>query len=116
MMATCQSAACKGDSYGGHATRLDHQQQYPAIEECDQGIVRVAQISVLPADLGHTRGQFSPDKGGGQGNGAAGQPCAQYQRRRVYPLRDDVGIDEDSAADDSAHDQHGGVEESEAAG
>ena len=43
-------------------------------------------------------------------------PRPEDERRCVDSLRDDVGVDENSRADDAAHHGHGGAEEPELAG
>src|ERR1700676_219836 len=43
----------EGYSDSGHAAGLNHKQQYPSIQEPDSGMIGLAQIDVLAADLGH---------------------------------------------------------------
>ncbi len=78
-------------------------------------MIDITQVSVLSADLRHTIRQFSPYESARQGNEATGQPCAQNQPWRVYALRHNIRIDKDARAYGSAHDQHGGVKETQSA-
>jgi hypothetical protein len=69
----------------------------------------------LAADLGPARGQLGVDERGGERDQPAEQPHADDQDRRGDVLRDLGRCDEDAGADDPAHDQHGRVEQAEAA-
>ena len=73
---------------------------------------RLAQVSVLAADRRPARRQFRINECAQHRNHAAGDPHSENQQRGVQLLRDDIRVDEDAGADDAAHDDHGGVEES----
>jgi hypothetical protein len=73
------------------------------------------QRGILPANIGHPVGKFSPDESAEQCENSADQPCANDQSGSVNLLGYHVPIDEDSGADDTAHDDHGGVKETDSA-
>src|SRR5690348_16543589 len=77
-------------------------------------MIRFAQVSILAADARHGGGKFRPNECSSESDYAAGNPRAENQRGRMHLLGYDVRIDENPRADDSAHDNHGGVENSEA--
>jgi hypothetical protein len=54
--------AREGDRHGRHAAGLRHQQQDPAIDEGDHGMVGFAQVPVLAARFRQTRSEFGPDE------------------------------------------------------
>src|SRR5690349_17767585 len=74
---------------------------------------RLAQIRILPADVGPRRRQFGPDERRSQCEQTTDHPRAQNQKRRVHLPRDDCRVHEDARADNAAHDDHGRVEETE---
>src|SRR6478752_6397669 len=76
-------------------------------------MVSLPQIKILPARARQARGQLGPDEGAEQGKSSTQEPDAENQKRSVDAERDDVGIDEDTGANNAAHDNHGGVEYSE---
>ena len=110
-----QEVAREGHGNGRHSTCLDHQQQYPSIKKCGQGMIDIAQVGVLSADLGHAIGQFRPYERAGESDESAGQPCTQNQPWRVHALSYNIRIDKDARAYGSTHDQHGGVKETQSA-
>ena len=107
--------AREGDRDGGHSAGLDHEQQRPAVEEGRHRSVGVAKIGILAADLGTARGKLGVDEGGGEGDEAAKDPHADDEKRGIDVLRDFRRCDEDPGTDDAAHDEHGCVEQAEAA-
>ena len=96
-----------------HAASLNDQEQDPAVKKGDARMERFTQVSVLTADDWQTRGEFGVDKTAEEGNHAAGNPYCQDEERSVDAFGDEVGIDENSRADDAAHHSHGGAEEAE---
>ena len=95
--------------YGSHAASLNHQEQHPAIKESSQWMIDVAQVGVLAANVRHTVSQFRPNKRSDQRDDAAGEPCAQNQRRCVYALSNYIRIDKNARPNRTAHHQHDGV-------
>src|SRR3954465_6586400 len=79
-------------------------------------MIGIAQVRVLPADLGAQRRELRIRERAEQRDDAAGYPRADDQRRCVDRARHDVRVDEDARTDDAAHHDHGGVERAEAAG
>ena len=102
--------------YGGRAARIDYQQADPAVKKAEQWMKGFAKVGVLAADLRHARGEFGVDEGAQEGDDSSRDPRPQNQRGGVEQVRDDVGIDENSGADDAAHHDHGRVEEAELRG
>ena len=96
-----------------HSARLRHQQQHPSVNERDGWMPCFAQVQILPACSGQTRRQFGPNKGAEQRKDAAERPNAQNQRRIMNAVRDLRRIGENARADDSAHHDQSGVEQSE---
>ncbi len=105
---------CERDRDGCHSARLNYEQQNPSIEKSDRGMIGLTQVGVLAAGAGHARGEFRIHQRAEKRDAAANCPCAKNERGSVDLPRDDVGIDENSGADDAAHDDHRGVEEPEA--
>jgi hypothetical protein len=110
-----QRVAREGHGHRGHSPALHDEQQRPAVEEGGQRPERLAQVGVLPARGGTARGQLRPDEGSGQGHQPAQDPGQEDARGRARPARHHVGVHEDAGPHDAAHDDHGGVEEAEAA-
>jgi hypothetical protein len=77
-------------------------------------MVSIAQVGVLPAHPRAQHGELGVNECADEGDDAADQPCAQHQHGCVHLPRDDGWINEDTGADDAAHDDHGGVEGAEA--
>ncbi len=71
---------------------------------------RLAEIRVLPADLGPSRRELRVDERARERDGAARDPREQNQERRVNLPRDDVRVNEDARPDDAAHHDHRRVE------
>ena len=101
------------DRHRRHPAGLGHQKKHPSIDERHRGMVGLTQIKILSARARQARRQLGPDEGTEQGKSSAQEPDAENQKRSVHAERDDVGIDEDTGADNAAHDDHGGVEYSE---
>jgi hypothetical protein len=74
---------------------------------------RFSQVRVLAADVRTYRRKLGPDKRGRESEQSAGQPCGQDDRFCRNQFGDDRRVHEDPGADDAAHDDHGGIEESE---
>ncbi len=110
-----QKIAREGHCYRCHPAGLDNQKQHPSIEKRRQWMVHITQVGILAAHLRHAVRQLSPYKSAGERNESAGHPCAQNQPRRMDSLRHNVWIDEDARAYSSAHDQHGGVKQTQSA-
>ena len=72
-----------------------------------------AQVGILPADYRETRGQFRIDESADQCDQSARDPNAHDERGRLHALRDQVGVDENSRADDAAYHSHDGAEKTE---
>jgi hypothetical protein len=70
-----------------------------------------AEVGVLPAHLGASRGQLGVDERARERDRATGEPRAEDEEGRVHLLRDDVRVDEDARADDAAHHDHRRVEQ-----
>src|SRR5260370_21828203 len=87
----------------GHAAGLNYKQQAPPVAKGHQRMQRVAEINVLSAGFMALRRKFRVDEGAGQRNQTTDGPGSQNEQRRVYLLRDNVGICEDARADDSSH-------------
>jgi hypothetical protein len=109
-VASAAVATTQSRTYGRHASSLDDKQQHPPVEKCDRWMIGLAEVRVLTANFGKRGRQFSPDEGAAYSNNAAKNPGSQDQCWSVHLLRNDVGIDENTGADDAAHDEHGGVE------
>src|SRR5687768_13645143 len=73
----------------------------------------VAQVGILPAHLGSALRQLGVHESPRKGDCASRGPRRQDQLRRPDLPRDDGGVHEDPRADDSTHDDHGGVESPE---
>ena len=78
-------------------------------------MVGLAQVDVLSARPGEERRQLREGERAGEGDRAAGGPRREHETGGREPLRHDRGHDEDSGPNDSADDDHGGVERSERA-
>src|SRR5689334_14325129 len=76
---------------------------------------RLSQVSILPAHLGPPCCQLCPDERSRERKQTTEHPGAEHQKRRVDLPRNDGRIHEDARPNDAAHDDHGGVEESEPA-
>src|SRR5262249_51825182 len=110
-----EKVASEGDRYGGHSAGLNDEKQHPAVEKRDPGMERFPEISVLAADDGQARSEFGVDKAAQKSDEAAGKPHRQDEERAVDAFGDEIGINEDSRADDAAHHSHGGPEKAEMA-
>src|SRR5262245_15889674 len=95
--------ACESDRNCGHAARLRHKQQSPAINERHRWMVCLADIRILAAHVWPSCGEFRINERADQRDKTAGCPCGEYQERRVHLTRDDVRIHEDSRTDDASH-------------
>src|SRR5262249_23640223 len=91
--------------------RLDHQKQHPAIKKRNTGIKRFAQVGVLAANNRQARGEFDVDESAKERHDAAGNPCRENQKRSVDPFGNEIGIDENSDANNTAHHDHDGAKE-----
>ena len=113
-MRDVSEVAGKGDRNRGHSARLDDQKQGPAIEKGGKRPERIAKIGILSAHRRAPRGQLcvntAPRSAPGQ---AAEHPDPDDQQRRVDVPRDLGRVDENARADDSAHDEHGRVEQAQ---
>ena len=98
-----------------HAAGLNHQQQHPSVQKSGQRMKRVAQVCILPAHIRHARRQLGIDERAQHRHHAARHPHPEDQHRRMDLPGHNVRIDEDARADDAAHDDHGGVEQSDTA-
>jgi hypothetical protein len=98
---------------GSHGSRLDQEQQRPALQEGDERMEGVAKVGILPAHARHDRRQLGEHEGAGQGDQAARRPRGQDQDRRPYDLGHEIRVDEDAAADDGGEHDHRGAEEPE---
>ncbi len=78
-------------------------------------MVSLADVGVLPADVGQASGKFGVNKSTTDGDKPTRNPCAQDEHGRVHGARHHVGIHENAGADDAAHDDHGGVEQAQLA-
>ena len=76
-------------------------------------MVSLAQVKVLSTRARQARCKLCPDERTEQGKASAHEPDAQNQKRSVHAERNHVGVDENTGADNAAHDDHGGVEYSE---
>ena len=98
-----------------HTAGLDDEQQAPSIEERDGRMPAIAQVGVLAADSGVARGEIGIDECARHGDCAAESPHAEDQAFEWHLARDHIGVHEDAAADDAAHDEHRDIEEIELA-
>jgi nitroreductase len=64
----------------------------------------------VPPGRGEERAELRERQGPRERDGAAGEPRRHDEQRGIEPLRDDVRVDEDAGTDDTADDDHGGVE------
>src|SRR5262249_31531474 len=106
----------QSDGTGGGRGGLDDEEQGPAVQESDQRMEGLAEKRVLSAHPGQHGAQLGEDECAGQRDGTATDPGRQNQEWGLYPLGDDVWIDEDAGADDAAEDDHRRVEEAEPGG
>jgi hypothetical protein len=74
---------------------------------------RFAQVCVLATDVRAPNGKLGPNESSNEGQQTSKSPGAQNQKRCVYLLGNNIRVDENTGADDAAHYDHGGVEESE---
>ncbi len=114
-MRDVQEITREGDGHRSHAASLRHQQQRPAVNEGDCGMIGLTNVRVLPIQIRTARGQLRVNEGSGECDQPAQRPGEQDQRRRVHLARNHVGVDENAGADNAAHDDHGGVEQAQAA-
>ena len=56
----------EGHRHRGHASRLDDEQEHPAIEKRHSRVVGLAQVCVLPADLRHAARELGVDERPGE--------------------------------------------------
>jgi hypothetical protein len=78
-------------------------------------MVSLSQVRILAANVGHPVCKFGPNKATPQGQHATNKPCTNNQSGSVNLLCDDVSINEDAGAHDSAHNHHRGVKETDSA-
>ena len=102
--------AREGDRDRRHSARLDDEQQRPAVEERRHRPVGIAEIGILSADFWPPCGELRVDQGRGKRDQPAKHPHPDNQRRCRDVTRNLGRVDENSGADDPAHDQHGRVE------
>ena len=107
--------AGEGDGDRGDGAGLDDQEQGPAVEESPERAVGFAEIDVLAAGAGHHGRQFAVAQGGADGESAGDEPGRQQPAGGPDLARDVGGDDEDARADHGAGDEHGGIQQAEAA-
>ena len=73
----------------------------------------VAEIGVLASEIGSEDGEFGVDESAGESGKTAENPSAEDEGGGVNFFGDNVRVDENAGANDAAHDDHGGVENSE---
>ncbi len=76
-------------------------------------MIGLANVGVLPAHLGPSCRKFSVDEGARKCNHTPDNPHSQNQGRAMHLARDHVRIHEDARADDAAHHDHRGIEQSQ---
>src|SRR3954469_24316797 len=77
-------------------------------------MVGVAEIGVLSADRGASRGELGVNEGADERDHTAGRPGGVRQRANLSSTRHLGGVHENSAADDAAHYDHRRIEHSKA--
>jgi hypothetical protein len=106
----------EGYGDGCHPAGLNHQQQYPAIKKRECRVIGLAKIRILSADCGKSGREFGPYECPAQADEPAEEPRSYDERGRVHLTGNDIRVDENAGADDSAHHRHGGVEQAKLAG
>jgi hypothetical protein len=104
---------CEGDGNSGHAARLDNEQQNPAIQKCHTRMKRFSQVSILAANVGACRSEFCPNKSRRKCEQPTKYPCAKNQERSTNLKRNYGRVHKDARPNNAAHDDHGGIEETE---
>jgi hypothetical protein len=74
-----------------------------------------AKISVLTTDDGQAPSELGVNEATEKRDDTARNPYRQDEEGSVDAFSDEIGIDEDSRADDAAHHGHGGAEKAEMA-
>jgi hypothetical protein len=108
--------AREDEGHRRHASRLHDEQEDPAVQECGQRMIGVAQVRVLSTHSRPTRGQLRVDQRAQERHHAARGPRAQQPGGRRQLDRDFARVGEDAGAHDAAHDDHRRVEGADAAG
>src|SRR6185503_16713460 len=94
-----QKVTSKRDRDCCHTAGLDHQQQSPAIQKCDERMIGIAEISVLAANFRPQRCELRPDECRSQRDEPTQSPNEENQEWRGNALGNNIRIDEDAGAD-----------------
>ena len=107
-----------GERYGNRrdGPGADDQEKRPAVEEGGQRAKSVPEIHVPAAGLRAVRSQLGKTERSRQGNHAAEYPHTDGECRGSDPLCDDRRVQKNSCAHYATHDEHGAIEDTEAAG
>src|SRR5207245_11454431 len=98
------------DGCARHSAGLDDEKESPTVEESDDWVVSIAQVSILSAHARSQRGELGVNKCANQRDHSADQPGAEHEERRMNVAREDRWGQENSRADNSAPYAHRGVE------
>ena len=101
--------------YRRNRSGLNDQEKRPAVEKTPQRRIGFAQVDVLSARLGHHRRKLAIGKRRGNRQDAGNNPGEEQTARRTRLPGDVGGHDEDAGANHRADDNHGGVEQAQAA-
>src|SRR6185312_8924710 len=111
-MSELENISGRGNSHRGHSARLYDQQQSPAVQESNRWMISLAQVSVLASDeIWSLRSQLGINESASQGHETSKEPAGEDERHSVNASRHDVGIHEDTGANDAAHHNHSRVKQ-----
>ncbi len=99
----------------GDRSRLNDEEQRPAVEKSPQRRIRFAQVNVLAARLRHHRRKFAVGERRGERHESGDDPREREAARRARLPRDVRGDEKNSGADHRADDDHRRIEDAQLA-